>query len=125
MFSRTLVNVRIAPGVIRDALEVRSVPAGCIARLLEQVHQPVLALRITSSVHLEGIQRSFEVGDLGHRRLFLGLLRAPGKFGYNDGRQNAKDDQDQQQFDEGEGVVTGRRGVGFSRVLDFRVHGCG
>src|SRR5690349_20337582 len=73
MLSWTFVDVGVSPRIQRDALQVRPVPARCVARLLDQIVETIFPLGISAGVHLEGIQRGLKISDLslrgGHPRL--------------------------------------------------------
>lgn len=108
MFARALVEVIAAPGIFGDTFEVRAVPAGDIARLNQQVIEPVAAFRIVARIDFEGIEGGFEVGDLGLGSGDARLLAAPHDLGINDGCQRRQDNQDQQHFDQGEATTAAR-----------------
>jgi nicotinamide riboside kinase len=86
-------------------LNIRSAPILGVARLLDQIHQPVLALGIVAVVHLVGVECGFEGRNLRLRRRDLRLFRAIREAWQDDSRQDAQDHQHQQQFHQGEPLL--------------------
>lgn len=53
----TFVDVVVPPGILGDiVLEIRPVPVLRVARLLQQILEAVLALRIRTHVDVEGFE---------------------------------------------------------------------
>src|ERR1035441_5879778 len=64
VLARKLVQVVVAPRILRDALQVGPVPTDHIAWLLHQIHQPVPADGELAGIHLKKVDDGLEVSDL-------------------------------------------------------------
>lgn len=96
-----LVNISMPPGIIRYfALEIGTLPVLRVPWLLDQIRKAVLAFRIVAVIDLERVERNSEGGNLrlrgGNARLFC----SPRELRNHDGREDSKNDKNEQQFDE-------------------------
>ena len=101
MFARAFVQIIISPRIFRDAIEIRPMPAGHIAGLLEEIIQTIATLWIVAGVDLERIQGCLEVGDLGLCGSNARLLAAAHDLGINNRRQRCQNNQHQQHLHQG------------------------
>ena len=115
MFAWAFVNVVIAPGVLWDAFEVRSVPAGDIARLDQEVIESIATFGVEPCIYFECVEGGFEISDLGLGGCDTGLFAATHDFGINNGGKRCQDDQNEQHFDQGKAL---RRGSFDCTVFD-------
>ena len=76
MFAGTLIKIIIAPRILRNGFQVRSMPPGGVARLLHQIIEAIMAFGVVASIDLEGVQRSLKIGDLGLSCGDFGLFSA-------------------------------------------------
>ena len=93
MLSRALVHIIVAPGIFWDALQIRTVPTDCIARLHDQVIEPVPSRGVFPIVHFVGVQGGLKVGDLGLCGRDPRLFTPAHNLRIDDGRQGRQDDE--------------------------------
>ncbi len=103
--------------------EIRPAPVLGIARLLDQIHQPVLASGIVAVVHLVGVEGGLERRNLRLRRRDLRLLGSIGEAGQHNRRQDAQDHQHQQQFHQREPMRARADDSVLVRVVEFHNSG--
>src|ERR1017187_1089437 len=121
----TLVHIIVAPRILgyHIALKIWAVPVGGLARLLDQIRQAASALRIIPHVHLKGVERGLECGNLRLRRGHPTALGHAGEFRKNDGCQRAENDQHEQQLDQCERVLVPANCDGLADVFFHKSYG--
>jgi hypothetical protein len=81
------------------------VPTDRVARLLDQIHQPVPADGVFAGVHFESVQDGLKAGDLCLSRGDARLLAPAHDLWINDGGEGRQDDEHQQHFHKGETLL--------------------
>ncbi|CAI8945973.1 hypothetical protein EMIT0357P_50252 [Pseudomonas marginalis] len=101
------VMVRTAPGVVGQALQVRT-PVGifCICRALDQYLEALVHVGIGAVVEAIKLERLHQAGDVLLGRNRPGLVRTVQHFRHDNRRQNAEDDHHHHDLDQREPLLS-------------------